>query len=640
MTLSSAPSKAALIGHWDFDGDSNNRAAGSIGAMQLAGDAQLSSAQVAPANGGSHSLAVDGSGDYAFLDAAAGRADLYDALSGSFTVSAWGRSDVAAASSGKDLLYLWDIGSSHGTGTGTFFASGHGVGTNGEIGAYYNSGTGIHSGMTGNANTWYHVVLTGDGTDVRLYVDGDEKGSRSQGGSFNTGYDFRVGAEAKSGGRAWEGYLDDVAVWDHTLSAQQIAQLHDGTINPLDTPPGAGDQWVWEDQMFDDSNTSIAGQAAGPWINSARWRYKSDNGDTDTVWDDATITDFPDLEFFDTPQTEWQMNSSDNYPQVRTSDTSLHTGSDLSGTENYDIVSAWEADFTGHVTVDYEAGSGNSIGYQLLQWDQSRNEMRVLQTRQTYQNTGFGPLHELTRVEPGDQILVVLDGDGDNGNNDRIRGFSKTVTVSDGPALGTQWDFQADQFDDTSLTTASGPWENSAHWVYMMNDRSADDTYSDLSGMIEFETLSGNRWQMYASDWPDVQLDGTIHPGDSASPDPDTNVIVAWEADFDGAVDIEYALTGGSIGYQLLQWDESLGSMLELQSRAVYTSGGSDELLAHAGVQPGDMLLWIVDNNGTYGNDRVTFDALITAVPEPGTAALALLGLLGWAGIRRRRFGN
>ncbi len=635
VALSSASSQAALIGYWDFDGDLNNRVLSDVGAMQLAGDAQLSSAQVAPGNGGSQSLAVDGSGDYAFVDAAAGRADLYDARSGSFTVSAWGRSNVAAASSGKDLLYLWDIGSSHGTGTGTFFASGHGVGTNGEIGASYNSNSGVDSGVTGAADTWYHVVLTGDGTDVRLFVDGVERGSRSQGGSFNTGYDFRVGAEAKSGGRAWDGYLDDVAVWDHTLNASQVAELTAGK-----DPSEVGVQWTWEDQTFDDSSTSIAGQAAGPWINSARWRYKSDNGDADTVWDDATIADFPDLEYLDTSgNPEWQMNSSDNYPQIRLSDKSLHTGN--GSTEDYDVVSAWEADFTGHVTVDYEAGTGNSIGYQLLQWDQSQSEMRVLQTRQTYEDNGFGPLNELTRVEPGDQILVVFDADGDSGSFDRIQGFSETITMTGGPALGTQWDFQADQFDDTSITTASGPWENSAHWVYMMNDRSADDTYGDLSGMTEFNDFAnGNEWQMDDSGWPDVQLNGTIHPGDSGSTDPDTNVIVAWEADFYGGVGIQYALSGGSIGYQLLQWDESLGSMLELQSRDVYSSGGSGELFAQTSVQPGDMLLWIVDNDGTYGGDRVSFDALVTAVPEPGTAALALLGLLGLAGIRRRRFGN
>lgn len=632
-----ASSRAALVGYWDFNGDLNNRAAGSVGAMELFDNAQLSSAQVAPSNGGSHSLLVDGDTDYAYLDSGAGRAQIYSALSGNFTVSAWGRSDVAAAASGKDLLYLWDIGEAHGHGAGTFFASGHGVGDNGEIGAYYNDNTGIRSDLTGDANTWYHVVLTGDGTNVRLYVDGDEKGSRSQNVDFSDYRDFRVGAEAKSGTRAWEGYLDDVAVWNHTLSAQEVAHLHDGTITPFDTSPQLGEKWAWEDQIFDDSHNP-GGPAVGPWIHNARWRYKSDNGDTDTVWDDATLDDFPDLDHLDS-SAEWQMSASQNYPQVRTSDASMHTGHTASNTEDYDIVTAWEADFTGHVTVDYRAGSGNTIGYQLLQWDASAGRMRVLKTRETYAGTGFGPLHELTRVEPGDQILVVLDGNGDSGDSDRIHGFSETITMTGGPAMGTQWDFQADMFDDTSITTANGPWENAAHWRYMMNDRSADDTYNDLSGMIEFETLSGTRWQMYASDWPDVQLDGTVHPGDSGSPDPDTNAIVAWEADFAGAVEIDYSLASGTVGYQLLQWDASAERMLVLQARDVY-SGASGELFARAGIEPGDMLLWIVDNDGSYGGDRVTFNALITAVPEPSAAALALLGLVGTIAFRRRRVGE
>jgi len=223
-----ATGRADLIAYWALDGDTTNQVAGGP-TLQLSGGAAFSTAQTAPGNGGSHSLYVDGNDDFAFVDAANGLATLRTAMSGAFTVSMWGRSDVPSSSvNSSNLAYFYDIGSSHGTGTGVFFNQSHGVTANDQIGAYYNSNTGISSGIQGQADTWYHVALAGDGTNVELYVGGTSVGTMAQGGTISALQPFRIGSEAKATSREWKGTLDDVAVWDRKLTPTQIARLSAG----------------------------------------------------------------------------------------------------------------------------------------------------------------------------------------------------------------------------------------------------------------------------------------------------------------------------------------------------------------------------------------------------------------------------
>ncbi len=622
---------ADLIGYWNFDGALTNQAGGTIGALQFAGDAALSTTQVAPGNGGSHSLQVDGTGDYAFLDAAAGKDDVYTALGDSFTISMWGRSDVAASASGESMRYFWDIGASHGAGAGVFFNATHSISANGQIGAYHNSG-GISSGVTGAADTWYHVALTGDGSTERMYVDGNLVGSKSQGPAFSGGNDLRFGCEAKAVNREWTGYLDDVAIWSGTQSAAAIAQLAAGA-DPTTMPPLVP-TWVFEDETFDNSGGSTA---VGPTKNGARWRYKHNSTATDHVYADKQISDFADFAYYDTAGSEWQPNSSLNYPQVRVSDQSLHPGH--SATETYqDTVIAWEADFSGFVDVDIEATGGAAYGYQVLKWDDSAGQMQVLRQRQT-QSGNLSPFQVSTRVESGDQILYVVDNDGSLGG-DRIY-QQETVTVSEGPQMHDYWRASEDEFNDTSLVDAAGPWRNSARWRYMASAEGPTHVYTSISEFTDFTEFYNSAWQDVTgtTGYPSINIgNNTMHPG----PGP---AVLVWEADFGGDVAYEFDLSQNSsiatTSYQLLMWDASEGLMSVLETRQDFDPATPVALMGGARMAIGDMLLFVLDNRtGSYGSDRVAFNATITLVPEPSTLILALLGpglLLLCFGRRRKR---
>jgi hypothetical protein len=77
--------------------------------------------------------------------------------------------------------------------------------------------------------TWAHVVLTYDGSSMRLYVDGTEVAgtTTSRYAGAPSPVDLEIGAEYTNGvpGVFFTGLLDDVAVYDHALSADEV-KLH------------------------------------------------------------------------------------------------------------------------------------------------------------------------------------------------------------------------------------------------------------------------------------------------------------------------------------------------------------------------------------------------------------------------------
>ena len=78
------------------------------------------------------------------------------------------------------------------------------------------------------AGTWYHLVGTYDGATMRLYVNGVQEGSLASTLSMlNTGYPFRIGAIGGTGQGEFSGTIDEVAVYNTTLSATQVKQHYD-----------------------------------------------------------------------------------------------------------------------------------------------------------------------------------------------------------------------------------------------------------------------------------------------------------------------------------------------------------------------------------------------------------------------------
>ncbi len=89
---------------------------------------------------------------------------------------------------------------------------------------------------------WHHAVVTFNGTKVVIYVDGLNKSSANEAGSVTPlATPFEIG-DSPGVSRYWNGSLDEVIIWNRSLSASEVKALYNYTsgINNVKTTMGIG----------------------------------------------------------------------------------------------------------------------------------------------------------------------------------------------------------------------------------------------------------------------------------------------------------------------------------------------------------------------------------------------------------------
>lgn len=76
-------------------------------------------------------------------------------------------------------------------------------------------------------NTWYHVVITYDGSDATAYLDNVSKFSGAKANNAATRSNI-FGAESEPSSGWYDGTLDELGIWNRTLSAGEVGQLWNG----------------------------------------------------------------------------------------------------------------------------------------------------------------------------------------------------------------------------------------------------------------------------------------------------------------------------------------------------------------------------------------------------------------------------
>ena len=93
-----------------------------------------------------------------------------------------------------------------------------------------------------NAATWYHLAATYDGSKMRMYVDGlivdSLNATISVGGSATT--PLTIGYQPIYAGRNWSGRIDEVRIWNKTLTASEIMSNKDSEFCSLNVANLAG----------------------------------------------------------------------------------------------------------------------------------------------------------------------------------------------------------------------------------------------------------------------------------------------------------------------------------------------------------------------------------------------------------------
>lgn len=151
-------------------------------------------------------------------------------LTGSLSVEAWVRTNQLNPSANKVIVWKGNTIGSDATSpyslalhqNNTFFFM-IGDNTNAVI---------LHTTNTISANQWYHVVGTADGSTMRIYVNGVEKGSRSQTVTpYNSAHRLIFGGLEGASGNYFNGAVDYVALYNRALSATEVRSIYDSAVS-------------------------------------------------------------------------------------------------------------------------------------------------------------------------------------------------------------------------------------------------------------------------------------------------------------------------------------------------------------------------------------------------------------------------
>jgi PKD repeat protein len=86
------------------------------------------------------------------------------------------------------------------------------------------------------AGTWHHVAAVYDGSQMRLYRDGEQVASKGKSGSLSTSGSVPAAlGDQPQGGRSFDGLLDEVRLYGRALSADEVLALYEE--QPGDSPP-------------------------------------------------------------------------------------------------------------------------------------------------------------------------------------------------------------------------------------------------------------------------------------------------------------------------------------------------------------------------------------------------------------------
>ena len=216
-----APANAAivdgLVEYWELDGD-YNAGVEPTHAGSLVTTGAGSGTFVTGKFGSAIDLANSG-GNQAYISVGGDENDM-DFAGGNMSFSAWYTTE--------SLYTNWQTLAGKGEGNGWRIAragaSGNGMTFSGRKPHNFAAQTDDQSGG------WHHLVTTVEGgirTD--MYVDGELVGSDTSGYALQDRANaMQIGGNPDAANRGWNGNIDDVAVWDRVLTADEVSSIYNG----------------------------------------------------------------------------------------------------------------------------------------------------------------------------------------------------------------------------------------------------------------------------------------------------------------------------------------------------------------------------------------------------------------------------
>jgi|GEM_PF-5641027 len=432
VIIGTSAAEADLLNYWTFDG--NYEDSGTLDYTPTVNGTPTFGA-AAPIAHSTGSLSLDPTNGIDYLRVGGNN----DAISqgyestfqGGFGISLWVQSDLAPAALAYNMAYAIDFGESHSDGVGIHLNKDHGNFDNGTLGAYVYERR-LNGPDTMDATAWHHIVVTtsnesDNGDRMRMYIDGQKVATHHQTmGDLNQSHPLTIGRTAKSNDRAWDGQIDDVAIFSGQLNPRQVQLLASGEASPADLATMTS--WDFRNDSFTASADPSA--TASAWSNNGRWRYMyaETDGQTGDLIGTGAPLDFTDMSRYNNHV--W--DDGNGNPSIRLGDFTVHPDDARAP------VIAWESNFDGTIEYYYELIENNNSadadpGYQLFHWDESQDEMSLLAQVDVFADdpstlNDWETLLGTLNVGIGDMLYMAIDGGQDHGNDrTRINAFIRQL---------------------------------------------------------------------------------------------------------------------------------------------------------------------------------------------------------------------
>lgn len=229
-------SNAAVVARFSFESDFSNSVAGgaaatvnststpTAGVIALGPGAPLTG-KVLELNGGSTSP-VDGL--LIGINLGQGTNSSLASIGDNFSIAAWYRIDSPTAANGDGRNFIWEQNGGYDISYNANPATG-----NGQAFTQAPDSNALFAGA-GTAGVWHHVVQTYEtsGTNILIknYVDGVYQALGNLTSANTAASDFNVvGLNLgmhRDEGRAFDGQIDELTIWDNTLSSADVTSLY------------------------------------------------------------------------------------------------------------------------------------------------------------------------------------------------------------------------------------------------------------------------------------------------------------------------------------------------------------------------------------------------------------------------------